>query len=165
MHAIQAANVKKWVGTHPLRGCRSPGTLARCVLYTDTRRSSPLTALQEGAGNTLGWLTVRCRPRFLRCRSADHRRGCSRRPTRGKRSIHKHAARVAHTPAPTLEPRAPDLHHVPSQQMCLQLREALSIGKIHFSDEFFSTTASVREVKEQLEGELRNFCVLVEAAK
>jgi hypothetical protein len=64
-----------------------------------------------------------------------------------------------------LEPRAPDLHHVPSQQMCLQLREALSIGKIHFSDEFFSTTASVREVKEQLEGELRNFCVLVEAAK
>jgi len=49
--------------------------------------------------------------------------------------------------------------------MCLQLREALSIGKIHFSNEFFSSTASVREVKSQLEGELRNYCVLVEAAK
>ena len=51
------------------------------------------------------------------------------------------------------------------EQMCLQLREALSVGKLHFSDEFFSTTPGVREVKEQLEGELRNFCVLVEAAK
>lgn len=51
------------------------------------------------------------------------------------------------------------------QQMCLLLRESLSIGKLHFSNEFFSTTACVREVKQQLEGELRNFCVLVEAAK
>lgn len=51
------------------------------------------------------------------------------------------------------------------EQMCLQMREALSIGKLHFSDQFFSTTAGLREVKEQLEGELRNFCVLVEAAK
>ena len=83
IHSIQAAGVRKWV------------------------------ALQEGAANTLGWLTTNER----------------------------------------------------KEQMCLQLREALSVGKLHFSDAFFSTTQGIREVKEQLEGELRNFCVLVEAAK
>ena len=83
IHSIQAAGVRKWV------------------------------ALQEGAANTLGWLTTNER----------------------------------------------------KEQMCLQLREALSVGKLHFSNEFFSTTQGLREVKEQLEGELRNFCVLVEAAK
>ena len=51
------------------------------------------------------------------------------------------------------------------EQMCLLTREAVSVGKIHFSDQVFSTTQSVREVKDQLEGELRNFCVLVEASK
>ena len=51
------------------------------------------------------------------------------------------------------------------EQMCLLLRESLSIGKLHFSTEFFSTTADVKTVKDQIEGELRNFCVLVEAAK
>tara|TARA_Y100000389_G_scaffold170122_1_gene176899 strand:- start:50 stop:316 length:267 start_codon:yes stop_codon:yes gene_type:complete len=45
------------------------------------------------------------------------------------------------------------------------MRESLSIGKLHFSNEFFSTTADVKTVKDQIEGELRNFCVLVEAAK
>jgi hypothetical protein len=49
--------------------------------------------------------------------------------------------------------------------MCLLLRESLGVGKLSFSDEFFSTTQGLREVKEQLENELRNFCVLVEAAK
>ena len=49
--------------------------------------------------------------------------------------------------------------------MTLLMREALSVGKIHFSDQFFSTTQGIREVKEQFENELRNFCVLVEAAK
>jgi hypothetical protein len=49
--------------------------------------------------------------------------------------------------------------------MCLLLRESLSVGKLCFSDEFFCSTQGLREVKEQLENELRNFCVLVEAAK
>jgi hypothetical protein len=49
--------------------------------------------------------------------------------------------------------------------MCLQLREALTVGKLAFSTEFFSTTASVREIKQQLEDEMRNFSVLVEASK
>ena len=46
------------------------------------------------------------------------------------------------------------------EQMCLLLREALGVGKLAFSTEFFSTTQGIREVKEQLEGELRNFCVV-----
>jgi len=44
--------------------------------------------------------------------------------------------------------------------MCLLLRESLGVGKLAFSTEFFSTTQGIREVKEQLEGELRNFCVV-----
>ena len=83
VHSIQAAGVRRWL------------------------------ALQEGAGNTLGWLTTNER----------------------------------------------------KEQMTLQMREALAVGKLHFSDQFFSTTQGIREVKEQLENEMRNFCVLVEAAK
>tara|TARA_Y100000817_G_scaffold267087_1_gene223581 strand:- start:1560 stop:1784 length:225 start_codon:yes stop_codon:yes gene_type:complete len=49
--------------------------------------------------------------------------------------------------------------------MCLQLREALSVGKLHFCTDFFSTTQGLREAKEQLESEMRNYCVLVEASK
>ena len=49
--------------------------------------------------------------------------------------------------------------------MCFQLRDAMRVGNIQFSDEFFSTTATVREVKQTLEDELRNFCILVEPAK
>ena len=46
--------------------------------------------------------------------------------------------------------------------MCFQLRDAMRVGNICFSDEFFSTTCTVREVKQTLEDELRNFCILVE---
>ena len=49
--------------------------------------------------------------------------------------------------------------------MCFQLRDAMRVGNICFSDEFFSTTASVGEVKRTLEDELRNFCILVEPPK
>ena len=51
------------------------------------------------------------------------------------------------------------------EAMCLQLREALSVGKLHFCTDFFSTTQGLREAKEQLESEMRNYCVLVEASK
>ena len=48
------------------------------------------------------------------------------------------------------------------ESMCFQLRDAMRVGNICFSDEFFSTTSSIREVKQVLEDELRNFCILVE---
>ena len=51
------------------------------------------------------------------------------------------------------------------ESMCMQLRDAMRVGNIAFSDQFFSTTQGLREVKQQLEDELRNFCILVEAAK
>ena len=41
----------------------------------------------------------------------------------------------------------------------------MRVGNICFSDEFFSTTQTNREVKQVLEDEMRNFCILVEAAK
>ena len=51
------------------------------------------------------------------------------------------------------------------ESMCFQLRDAMRVGNICFSDEFFSTTSSIREVKQVLEDELRNFCILVEPPK
>jgi len=51
------------------------------------------------------------------------------------------------------------------ESMCMQLRDALRVGNISFSNEFFSTTQTVREVKQQIEDELRNFCILVEPPK
>ena len=36
----------------------------------------------------------------------------------------------------------------------MQLRDAMSVGNIAFSDQFFSTTQGLREVKQQLEDEL-----------
>ena len=49
--------------------------------------------------------------------------------------------------------------------MCFQMRDAMRVGNICFSDEFFSTTQTIREIKQNLEDELRNFCILVEPAK
>lgn len=51
------------------------------------------------------------------------------------------------------------------EAMCLQLREALAVGKISFVDDFFSNTASVKLMKQNCEDEMRNFCILVEASK
>ena len=70
----------------------------------------------------------------------------------------------------------------------LQLREALTVGKISFVDGFFSNTASVKIMRQNCEDEMvntrphfrpcgrglttvpvcspqRNFCILVEASK
>ena len=38
--------------------------------------------------------------------------------------------------------------------MCFQLRDALSVGSIVFSKEFFSMSHGIREIKSQLEDEL-----------
>ena len=38
--------------------------------------------------------------------------------------------------------------------MCMQLRDAMRVGNICLSSEFFSTTAAVKEIKMTLENEL-----------
>ena len=40
------------------------------------------------------------------------------------------------------------------ESMCFQLRDAMRVGNICFSDEFFSTTLPVREIRQNLEDEL-----------
>ena len=52
-----------------------------------------------------------------------------------------------------------------SQAMCLQVRDALRVGCIGIHKDFFCNTTGTREMLKILEDELRNFCVLVEAAK
>ena len=49
--------------------------------------------------------------------------------------------------------------------MCFQLRDALRVGNIALSSDFFSVGAEAGDMIRQLEDELRNFCVLVEAPK
>lgn len=49
--------------------------------------------------------------------------------------------------------------------MMFALRDALSVGSIHLSNEFFCLTQGVIPMKNQLEDELRNYCVIVEPAK
>ena len=51
------------------------------------------------------------------------------------------------------------------ESMMFNLRDALAVGSIHFSNEFFCLSQGVREMKQQLEDELRNYCVLVEPSK
>lgn len=45
------------------------------------------------------------------------------------------------------------------------LRDALAVGSIHLSNEFFCLSQGVVQMKQQLEDELRNYCVLVEPSK
>lgn len=54
---------------------------------------------------------------------------------------------------------------VPMQAMCLQLRDALRVGCIGLYKNFFCNTLDPREMLKVLEDEMKNFCVLVEAAK
>ena len=51
------------------------------------------------------------------------------------------------------------------QAMCLQLRDALRVGCIGLYKNFFCNTLDPREMLKVLEDEMKNFCVLVEAAK
>ena len=51
------------------------------------------------------------------------------------------------------------------QTMCLQVRDALRVGCIGLHRNFFCNTMDVKEMLKTIDGELRNFCVLVEAAK
>ena len=46
-----------------------------------------------------------------------------------------------------------------------QLRDALSVGSIHLSTEFFCLSQSITLMKQQLEDELRSYSVVVEPSK
>tara|TARA_B110000444_G_scaffold223183_2_gene225622 strand:- start:1468 stop:1839 length:372 start_codon:yes stop_codon:yes gene_type:complete len=52
-----------------------------------------------------------------------------------------------------------------SQQMCLLLREALSVGKIAMAHEFFSNELKHVEAKLRIKDELSSYCVVTEAPK
>ena len=49
--------------------------------------------------------------------------------------------------------------------MCFQLRDALRVGCIGLSRQFFCNTMDVKEMLKILDDELRNFCILVEAPR
>lgn len=53
----------------------------------------------------------------------------------------------------------------PPQQMCLLLREALSVGRIAFHPNFTSTEPGPDQMKRRIVDELSNFCVVNEPAK
>ena len=56
--------------------------------------------------------------------------------------------------------------HLPSQQqMCLLLREALSVGKISIAHEFFSNELKHTEAKLRIKDELSSYCVVTEPPK
>ena len=51
------------------------------------------------------------------------------------------------------------------EAMCFQLRDALRVGCIGLSNRFFCNSMEPKEMIKILDDELRNFCILVEAAK
>ena len=51
------------------------------------------------------------------------------------------------------------------EQMCLLLREALTVGKIALSEHFFSIEMTKLEARNRLEDEIGSYCVVTEAAK
>ena len=51
------------------------------------------------------------------------------------------------------------------EQMCLLMREALTVGKIALSDHFFSIELTKQEAKSRIEDELSSYCVVTEAPK
>lgn len=51
------------------------------------------------------------------------------------------------------------------QAMCFQVRDALRVGCIGLSKQFFSNSMEPKEMLKIIDDELRNFCILVEAAK
>jgi hypothetical protein len=56
--------------------------------------------------------------------------------------------------------------HLPSQQqMCLLLREALTVGKIAIAHEFFSNELKYTEAKLRIKDELSSYCVVTEPPK
>tara|TARA_B110001452_G_scaffold136844_1_gene113748 strand:- start:9933 stop:10262 length:330 start_codon:yes stop_codon:yes gene_type:complete len=51
------------------------------------------------------------------------------------------------------------------EAMCFQVRDALRVGCIGISSQFFCNTMEPKEMLKIIDDEMRNFCVLVEAPK
>ena len=49
--------------------------------------------------------------------------------------------------------------------MCLLLREALTVGKISYAQNFFSVELNPYEATTRIKDEMLNFCVITEAPK
>ena len=56
-------------------------------------------------------------------------------------------------------------HSPPPQAMCLQVRDALTVGSISLSAHFFSVKMDVKEALKALGNELRGYAILVEPPK
>jgi len=92
-------------------------------------------SLSEGQQGTLGWLTTA--ERKARARAIR----CFSPP--------------CHSPCGALA----------QQQMCLLLREALAVGKIAISKQFFSNELALTEAKMRIRDELSSYCVVTEPPK
>lgn len=72
----------------------------------------------------------------------------------------------AHTlPTPTSRFETPSQTNERKEQMCLLVREALTVGKIAFHRNFFSLELGAAGAKRQIKDELLSYCVVTEPAK
>ena len=55
--------------------------------------------------------------------------------------------------------------HGRKESMALLLREAMRVGKISYSNYFFSLSMTKQEAKKRIGDEIRNFSVITEPAK
>ena len=75
------------------------------------------------------------------------------------------SGRCARAPQLRMSPRHRRAVPRAQEQMCLLLREALTVGKIALSEHFFSIEMTKLEAKNRLEDELSSYCVVIEQAK
>ena len=108
IHSLQEKGVRKWV------------------------------ALSEGAGGTVGWLTVR--------------------------SCHRTIARPQAL-VDTLSPAPCAQTNERKEAMCFQTRDALRVGNIFLSEGFFSVLMEEREAIKTIQDELCRFAIITEPAK
>ena len=95
-------------------------------------------ALSEGAGGTVGWLTVR--------------------------SCHRTIARPQAL-VDTLSPAPCAQTNERKEAMCFQTRDALRVGNIFLSEGFFSVLMEEREAIKTIQDELCRFAIITEPAK
>lgn len=105
-------------------------------------------SLSEGQQGTLGWLTTNER---------KVRAALDRAPESPLATFTWHAP-------PTL-PTMCALRLREQQQMCLLLREAMTVGKIALACEFFSNELGAPGAKMRIKDELSSYCVVTEAPK
>jgi hypothetical protein len=92
-------------------------------------------ALSEGQGGSIGWLT-----------------------TNERKEVRTHRLHV-------LDNRTLLTPYIPVQAMVFQLRDALSVGNISLSDQFFSVCMDEHEAIKAIRDELCRFAIITEPAK